>query len=228
MSKATSYKPQWGPFGATSYKLIMFEQLFGSKTRAKLIKTFLEYPDRAFYVRELTRISGSMINSVRRELKILEDLDIIYVEKSLIEKNIVQHNLPSGLNTKKFYKLNQKNVFHKELRNIFKKNDIINEKNLANDLGDISGVYLAVLVGVFIKNESSPTDVLIVAEPGQNKRILPIVKTLQNDIKKEMSYTILTSDEFLLRKDINDRFLYAILNDRKKITLVDKLKEINK
>ncbi len=206
----------------------MFEQLFGSKTRAKLIKTFLEYPDRAFYVRELTRVTGSMINSVRRELKILEDLDIIYVEKSLIEKNIVQHNLPEGLNTKKFFKLNQENVFHKELRTIFKKNDIINEKNLATNLDEINGVYLAVLVGVFIKNESSPTDVLIVAESGRNNRILPIVKTLQDDIKKEMSYTILPPEEYLLRKDINDRFLYAIINDRKKITLLDKLSEITK
>ena len=59
----------------------MFEQLFGSKTRVKLIRIFLDNPDKLFYVRELTRMSDSLINSVRRELQNLINLKIIIEQK---------------------------------------------------------------------------------------------------------------------------------------------------
>ena len=44
------------------------EQLFGSKTRVKLLQLFFRNPNRAFYVREITRKIDEQINSVRREL----------------------------------------------------------------------------------------------------------------------------------------------------------------
>ena len=42
------------------------EKLFGSKTRAKLLKLFFENPGKSFYVREMTRVIDEQINSVRR------------------------------------------------------------------------------------------------------------------------------------------------------------------
>jgi hypothetical protein len=45
----------------------MIEQLFGSKTRVKLLKLFFSNPNRSFYVREITRTIDEQINSVRRE-----------------------------------------------------------------------------------------------------------------------------------------------------------------
>ncbi|HUT21990.1 MAG TPA: hypothetical protein VMX18_01120 [Candidatus Bipolaricaulota bacterium] len=203
----------------------MFEQLFGSKTRAKLIKLFIENPDKAFYVRELTRLTDSMINSIRRELKILEDMNIVFVDRALIDKNIKDMNLPEGLNTKKFYKLNTDNVFHEELKMIFEKNDMVAEKNLVDEVKDIDSIYLAVLVGKFIKDDPSPTDALIVASTGREK-IEPVIEILQDQLAEEMNYTIFTPDEYALRRDINDRFLYAILNNVKKIVLIDKTDQI--
>ena len=50
------------------------EKLFGSKTRAKLLKLFFENPEKSFYVREITRVIEEQINSVRRELLNLENI----------------------------------------------------------------------------------------------------------------------------------------------------------
>ena len=52
----------------------MLEQLFGSRTRTKLLYLFLEHPEEAFFVREITRQIKERINSVRRELDNLEKL----------------------------------------------------------------------------------------------------------------------------------------------------------
>ena len=51
------------------------EHLFGSKTRVRLMNLFLEHPERPLYVREVTRKIDAQLNSVRRELKILSNLE---------------------------------------------------------------------------------------------------------------------------------------------------------
>jgi hypothetical protein len=56
---------------------MMVEQLFGSKTRVKLLQLFFSNPNRAFYVREITRKIDEQINSVRRELSNLLSVGII-------------------------------------------------------------------------------------------------------------------------------------------------------
>jgi predicted transcriptional regulator len=55
----------------------MIEQLFGSKTRVKLLQLFMSNPNRSFYVREITRKIDEQINSVRRELANLLSIGII-------------------------------------------------------------------------------------------------------------------------------------------------------
>ena len=55
----------------------MIEQLFGSKTRVKLLHLFYSNPNRSFYVREITRKIDEQINSVRRELANLLSVGII-------------------------------------------------------------------------------------------------------------------------------------------------------
>src|ERR1700743_3199076 len=55
----------------------MVDQLFGSKTRVKLLRLFYGNPNRSFYVREITRKIDEQINSVRRELANLLNIGII-------------------------------------------------------------------------------------------------------------------------------------------------------
>ena len=76
------------------------EKLFGSKTRAKLLRLFFENPEKSFYVREMTRVIDEQINSVRRELLNLESIGII--------KNETFDN-------KVYYSANSKHPFYLEV-----------------------------------------------------------------------------------------------------------------
>ena len=55
----------------------MIDALFGSKTRVKLLHLFLNNPGKSFYVREITRLIGEQINSVRRELSNMLDAGVL-------------------------------------------------------------------------------------------------------------------------------------------------------
>src|ERR1700754_820790 len=82
----------------------MVEQLFGSKTRVKLLQLFYSNPNRPFYVREITRKIDEQINSVRRELSNLLNIGIIVSENT---------------ENKLFYEVNQKYEFYEPLQQIF-------------------------------------------------------------------------------------------------------------
>src|ERR1700756_1988821 len=82
----------------------MVEQLFGSKTRVKLLQLFYSNPNRSFYVREITRKIDEQINSVRRELSNLMQIGIITSDTT---------------NNRLYYEVNQKYEFYEPLRAIF-------------------------------------------------------------------------------------------------------------
>ena len=79
----------------------MVEQLFGSKTRVKLLRLFYSNPNRSFYVREITRKIDEQINSVRRELANLLNVGIITSDTS---------------NNKVYYEVNQKYDYYAPLQ----------------------------------------------------------------------------------------------------------------
>src|SRR6056297_1399588 len=82
----------------------MIEQLFGSKTRTKLLKLFTSNPNRSFYVREITRKIEEQINSVRRELANLLSLGIITSDST---------------NNKLYYEVSQDYEHYDALRMLF-------------------------------------------------------------------------------------------------------------
>src|ERR1700721_1267987 len=82
----------------------MVEQLFGSKTRVKLLRLFYGNPNRSFYVREITRKIDEQINSVRRELANLLSIGIIVSDNT---------------NNRLYYEVNQKYEYYVALLAIF-------------------------------------------------------------------------------------------------------------
>src|SRR5271155_3451058 len=91
----------------------MVEQLFGSKTRVKLLQLFYSNPNRSFYVREITRKIDEQINSVRRELANLLSIGIISSETN---------------NNRLYYEVSQKYEYYRTLGEIFSKSKINAEK----------------------------------------------------------------------------------------------------
>ena len=51
--------------------------LFSSQTRVKLLSTFLLHPESEYFIRELTRLLGEQINSIRRELENLRRIGLV-------------------------------------------------------------------------------------------------------------------------------------------------------
>ena len=189
----------------------MVEQLFGSKTRVKLLSLFLNNPNRPFYVREITRKIDEQINSVRRELSNLLSIGIIRSE---------------GAKNRLYYEVNQNYTYYNQLRNIFSsaavksgsEKELKEEDHIAKKIRSTGTIDLAFLTGTFVR-ENINTDLVIVGDVNRAK-LTKVVQELEEEVGRELNYSVMTPKEYEYRLSLNDRFLSNVLA-AKKIVLTD-------
>ncbi len=214
----------------------MIEQLFGSKTRVKLLQLFYSNPNRSFYVREITRKIDEQINSVRRELANLLSMGLIASDNN---------------NNRLYYEVDQNYEFYEPLAAIFgggkmtvipaktktkdgDKDDkkevavepIVKEDPAIVELKSLGNVELVVYTGQFTRDESSGIDLLIVGDINQAK-INKYIDDLEQKESKDIRYTVMTLPDFTYRKQVKDRFLSDVLESKKQV-VIDKQNHLNK
>jgi len=217
----------------------MIEQLFGSKTRVKLLYLFYGNPNRSFYVREITRKIDEQINSVRRELANLLTIGIITSDST---------------NNRLYYEVNQDFEHYDPLQAMFghtggkPKTAIVKAakrgagaaKEVAGDtvtgvtvIGDdmtaamhsLGNIDIALLTGQFTRDESTGVDLLIVGNVNQNK-MHKYITELEAKEGKDIRYTVFSVEDYRYREQIKDRFVDLIKSAKKQI-LVDKRGVLN-
>ncbi len=213
----------------------MIEQLFGSKTRVKLLQLFYSNPNRAFYVREITRKIDEQINSVRRELSNLLSIGII-------TSDATQNRL--------YYEVNQDYQYYKPLGMIFgglkaepaspparavkkdKKSaesaetaepaapraDVSAEHPLAKSFRGLGKVELALLTGQFTRDDLAGIDVLVVGNVNAAK-VDNFMAELEQAENKELRYTVLPLENYKYRLQISDRFISNVLAAKKQVII---------
>ena len=175
------------------------EKLFGSKTRAKLLKLFFENPEKSFYVREMTRVIDEQINSVRRELLNLESIGVI--------KNETFDN-------KVYYSANNKHPYSRPLTEIFsKKIDTTREKDVRETTWeDYCRPVKNYLKGLIVTNRlpgQDGIDLLIIGND-KTKKLTRWAEVIEKKQGKPINYVIMSADDFSYRKSVKDRFVEDI------------------
>jgi hypothetical protein len=186
----------------------VIEQLFGSKTRVKLLQLFYSNPNRSFYVREITRKIDEQINSVRRELANLLNIGIISSDTN---------------NNRLYYEVNQQYVHYKPLAAIFggKKftTDGVTDDG-AKTFKTLGHVELVLLTGQFTRDERAGVDVLLVGDINPTQ-LTKFISDLETQEGKELRYVAMPLSEFSYRQQVKDRFLSDVMESKKQV-LVDK------
>lgn len=203
----------------------MVEQLFGSKTRVKLLQLFYTNPNRAFYVREITRKVDEQINSVRRELSNLLSIGLITSDAN---------------NNRLYYEVNQKYEYYEPLSKIFsgvavqpeevgktetakssdkkKPQEVVHEHPMAKDFRALGKVDLVIFAGQFTRDDTSGVDILVVGDVNQAK-VNKLIAEIEKTENKELRYAVMTADSYAYRVQINDRFVNNLLNSKKQVII---------
>ena len=196
-------------------KPFKLEQMFGSKTRARLMGLFLSQPDDTFFVRELTRRIDAQLNSVRRELKNLVQLGF------LAEKEGSHIDSKRLSDKKKFYCVNQDFILFDDLRALFQKVQILLKQNLVQEIQEKGQIDYFAFTGRFVDAIEIPTDILIIGSIKQVD-LEKMISKFEEEIPYEINYTLMSKEEFLDRRQVADRFLLSILNGEK-VVMIDRI-----
>lgn len=189
------------------------EQLFGSKTRVKLLQLFLRNPNREYYVREITRKVDEQINSVRRELANLLNVGILKSDNR---------------NNRLYYEVNQKYKYYQPLRAIFtgtvvpegeESSGVSADKAVLQTIKGLGAVDLLIYLGTFTQDTETNIDVMVVGDVNKTQ-VHNYIADLEEEEGREIRYVVMPTEEFKYRRSVNDRFI-TLVDGAKKTVIHD-------
>jgi hypothetical protein len=197
--------------------------LFASEAKVRIIRLFLFNPTIPFYAKEVASRSKCSIGTAKRELAILIKADLI--RKRKISKE-VQVKRGRGIDVKRVkglgFILNEKFPYLNPLKTLLTVASIQADESLARCFASAGRIKLLVAAGIFIQNWDSRVDLLIVGDDLNFSKINAIIKFIEADIGKEISYSAFDTQDFEYRLGIHDRLVRDIL-DYTHVTLINKL-----
>lgn len=184
----------------------MLKRLFTSTTRVKLLTIFLLNPEQEFFIRELTRELNEQINSIRRELDNLKGLGLLKTKEK---------------NRKKYYIINKNFSLYPELKAIILKS-MSNKDEISKKISSMGDVDVLIFSGLFV-NKDTLIDLLIVGQLDKEK--LEEYLSTELDTSRPIRFSIMSSDDFLYRKQCKDKFLTELLESPDNIVSINRLEK---
>lgn len=186
----------------------MLRDLFISKTRVKVLETFLTDPTQMFHVRDMVRKTAEEINAVRRELSRMEDLGMVKKE-------------PRG--NRLYYWFRTDYLYYQDLLSLVAKTTGIGAGIIKNrsKLGKVSVVMLS---GRFVRHQPrkapDEVDLLIVGDINLSE-LASLVRVEEARREQPINYTPMTDEELKFRRSRRDPFLQSILTNSRVMVIGD-------
>ena len=168
------------------------ETLFGSKAKTRLLRFFLMNPEKQYSAAEIARKNMLSPAVVKKEINDLKKIKFIF-----------QHSRKSV----KYYALDQSFHLFYELKSLFAKSSSSPQCKSLAKLKNIGDVKLALISGTFLNYPKSKVDMVLVANNVNRNRLKNVMNSLEAEVGKEISFVLMTSEEFKYRVDMLDRFL---------------------
>lgn len=176
--------------------LVLFDSLFGSKARARLIRFFILNPGMEFgtiAVSEKTLISRP---EVTREITRLAKM-----------KLVIEHSRKG----KKQFSVNEEFPFYTELKSLVSKLNVHAQSQVFRKLKIIGEVKLILISGLFLNYPKSKVDMILVVNNINRTKLKHAIAHLEAEVGKEIRFVLMNSEELHYRLNMLDRFFIEFL-----------------
>ena len=192
------------------------EILFESAPKVRLLRLFMHNSDQEFALAQIQKRCQMAGSSLKREVKnllrsgvIKERIGYVTQEKN-DENNDVEVKQPKGKKAVLYF-LNKDFSLLGELRDLVLKSFVTPRKHLLSQIRRLGRIKLAVISGIFIGNDMTRTDLLIVGEDIKARAFSSFLARMESEMGKSLRYTVMDTEEFKYRRDMYDRFLRDVL-----------------
>jgi hypothetical protein len=198
----------------------ILEKLFGGAARVKIMKLFLFNDETAFDKKDVEDRAKVNSADAAKELKILSDIKLL--KKRQITK--VSETKTGKISKKKTQGYILDPNFHllKHLKNLLINNEPLQHGDIVKRIGKAGKIKLIIISGVFIQNDDSRVDLLVVGDQIKERTLKNIVSTMESEVGKELRYSVMTTSNFKYRYSVCDRLVRDILDYQHEV-VVDRI-----
>jgi len=180
----------------------ILSKLFGGGDKVKMIKLFILNPDLAIEGKEVSRRCKITPSSARHELLGLKAIGFIKPQKKA-EK---------GKRSVSGWQLNLAFPYLGHLRGLLKTELVAKKLEITNRFSAVGKLKLLLVAGIFIQDNDSRADLILVGDRLKRGAIERAVKSMEVEIGRELNYAIFETSDFLYRLEAYDKFIRDLLD----------------
>jgi hypothetical protein len=169
--------------------------IFGGEAKVKIMRLFIFNPSLTLTAAEVAQRAKERPNVARRELANL-------TKAGLLKKR------------SKGYSLKSSYAYLPAIGNFLIDATPLSEKEIANKLSQVGNIKLILIAGVFLHDQDSRVDILIVGDNLKHGKITSIVSGIEAELGKEIRYAAFETVDFNYRLGIYDKLIRDILDSR--------------
>ena len=203
----------------------LLARLLGGNERVKIMRFFLYHEEMIISgseVADKTKVKGAL---ARKELNALTSIGFIEKKKGKTYVAVGKGaKATSKVKEVVGFKLNPLFPHNQALKDLLFDFELLDKRELANRFKPIGRIKLFVVSGVFLAEEKSRVDILIVGEAIKRPKAEKLFEALSAELGREVIYSIMDVEEYLYRFKMYDKFVRDIV-EMPHERVIDKLNE---
>ena len=176
--------------------LVLFDTLFGSKARARLIRFFVLNPGVEFTTADVAEKILVPKTDVSRELLKLTKMKFVF-ERSRKGRRV--------------FIVNEAFPFYTELKSLVSKLNVHAQSQVFRKLKIVGEVKLILISGLFLNYPKSKVDMILVVNNINRTKLKHAIAHLEAEVGKEIRFVLMNSEELHYRLNMLDRFFIEFL-----------------
>lgn len=203
--------------------------LFESVAKVRLLRLFMQNPDRQFTlpeIKQLTQITGrSLIRDLKKIVKVglvKEKMGVVHEEKKETPPSKKKKSNKQKNKKVVFYMVDTRFPVFDELYTLIIKSSTASRKKLLSYIKRLGKIKLVILCGIFLNDDTSRLDLMIVGDDIKKRSLEKFLVVTESELGKMLRYSVMDTEEFRYRMNMYDRFLRDLL-ERNHEKLINKL-----
>jgi biotin operon repressor len=198
-------------------------KLFSGPERVKLMRLFLFNPEALLSLEQIVDKTKISTKAAKSEVEVLEKAGMIKNRKSVQIISVKKRGKVLNLKKKIIcWHLDPDFEYLLPLQNLLINTRPLRPNEILKRLSNVGKLKIVIVSGVFIQNSDSRVDLLIVGDNLKRSSIDRIVKTMEAEIGKELTFASFETADFQYRLGMYDKLIRDIL-DYPHQKLLDKL-----
>jgi len=187
-------------------------KLFGSDNRVKIMRLFLLNPETPFSAKEMSE-RCKISRGLRREVSILVRIGFIR-PRSFVREFEKKRGGTVKILKKRLHgwQLAPEFPLLSPVRNLLITAEPLRPELIIERFRRAGKIKLIVVAGVFIQNDDSRADILLVGDNLKKRAIENALRSIEAEVGKELTYASFETPDFAYRLNIYDKFIRDILD----------------